>query len=73
MLLGTPDLDTDDRRALAEIEAMRQQLRLHVRATPRWTGQLRRELFAAAIQGSNTIEHITVSMTEARADRKSVV
>lgn len=67
MLLGTPDLDTDDRRALAEIEAMRQQLRLHVRATPRWTGQLRRELFAAAIQGSNTIEHITVSMTEARA------
>lgn len=67
MLLRTPDLDADDRRVLDEIEAMREQLRLHVRATPRWIGQLRRELFAAAIQGSNTIEQITVSMPEARA------
>lgn len=67
MLLRIPVLDAADRRVLGEIEAMREQLRLHVRATPRWTGQLRRELFAAAIQGSNTIERITVSMSEARA------
>lgn len=67
MLLRTPDLDGDDRRVLAEIEGMRAELRLHVRGAPRWTGQLRRELFAAAVQGSNTIEQITVSMAEARA------
>ncbi|MPZ27993.1 MAG: Fic family protein [Micromonosporaceae bacterium] len=67
MLLRAPDLDVDDRRVIGEIEAMRDRLRLHVRATPRWSGQLRRELFAAAIQGSNTIEQITVSMSEARA------
>ncbi|MGH3683012.1 MAG: Fic family protein [Natronosporangium sp.] len=67
MLLRTPDLDADDHRVLDNIEAMREQLRLHVRATPRWTGQLRRNLAAAAIRGSNTIEHITVSMSEARA------
>jgi Fic family protein len=67
MLLKTPELDADDRRVLGEIEAMREDLRLHVRATPRWTGQLRRELFAAAVQGSNTIEQITVDISEARA------
>lgn len=67
MLLRTPELDADDRRVLGEIEAMREDLRLHVRATPRWTGQLHRELFAAAVQGSNTIEQITVDMSEARA------
>lgn len=67
MLVRTPDLDADDHRVLGDIEAMREQLRLHVRATPRWTGQLRRNLAAAAIQGSNTIERITVSMSEARA------
>lgn len=67
MLLRTPDLNGDDRRVLAEVEDMRAELRLHVRGAPRWTGQLRRELFAAAVQGSNTIEQITVSMAEARA------
>lgn len=67
MLLKTPELDADDHRVLGEIEAMREDLRLHLRATPRWTGQLRRELFAAAVQGSNTIEQITVSMSDARA------
>jgi Fic family protein len=67
MLSRTPELDADDRRVLGEVEAMREDLRLHVRATPRWTGQLRRELFAAAVQGSNTIEQITVDISEARA------
>ncbi|GHJ45443.1 cell division protein Fic [Catellatospora sp. TT07R-123] len=67
MLLQTPKLDDDDLRVLGEIEQMRRDLQLHVRAHPRWTGQLRRELFAAAVQGSNTIEQITVSMSDARA------
>lgn len=67
MLIQTPKLDTNDLRVLAEIEAMREELRLHVRARPHWNGQLRRELFAAAVQGSNTIENITVDMSDARA------
>jgi Fic family protein len=67
MLLRTSELDADDRRVLGEVEAMREDLRLHVRAIPRWTGQLRRNLAAAAIQGSNTIEQITVHISEARA------
>lgn len=67
MLLGTPELAADDRRVLAEIGAMREQLRLHLRASPHWTGQLRRELFAGEVQGSNAIERITVTMSDARA------
>ncbi|MDI1465638.1 Fic family protein [Catellatospora sp. KI3] len=67
MLLQTPKLDDDDLSVLGEIEQMRRDLQLHVRARPHWTGQLRRELFAAAVQGSNTIEQITVSMSDARA------
>ncbi|MEU7826817.1 Fic family protein [Catellatospora sp. NPDC049133] len=67
MLLQTPKLDGDDLRVLGEIDQMRADLQLHVRARPHWTGQLRRELFAAAVQGSNTIEQITVTMTDARA------
>ncbi|GAA1645559.1 Fic family protein [Catellatospora bangladeshensis] len=67
MLLQTPKLDADDLRVLAEIAQLQSDLQLHVRARPHWTGQLRRELFAAALQGSNTIEQITVSMADARA------
>lgn len=67
MLIRTPELDTEDLRVLAEIGEYRDRLKLHARDHARWTGQLRRELFAAAIQGSNTIERITISMADARA------
>jgi Fic family protein len=46
---------------------MRAELRAHLRSRPRWESQLRRSLFAAAIQGSNTIENITISSADARA------
>jgi Fic family protein len=46
---------------------MRSELRINLRAKPHWEGQLRRSLFAAAIQGSNTIENITISSSDARA------
>jgi hypothetical protein len=52
---------------LGEIDQMRADLQLHVRDRPHWTGQLRRQLTAAAIQGSNTIEKITIGMSDARA------
>jgi Fic family protein len=67
MLYELPALDAADTRVLRELEAMRSELRTHLRSKPRWEGQLRRSLFAAAIQGSNTIEKITISSSDARA------
>ncbi|WP_232345131.1 Fic family protein [Actinoplanes awajinensis] len=46
---------------------MRTELRTQLGSTPRWEGPFRRSLFAAAIQGSNTIENITISSADARA------
>lgn len=67
MLYALPELDAEDLRVLGELDAMRAELSVQLRAKPRWEGQLRRSLFAAAIQGSNTIEHITISSSDARA------
>jgi Fic family protein len=67
MLYGMPALDAIDHQVLAELDAMHSELRVHLRSGPRWEGQLRRSLFAAAIQGSNTIENITISSSDARA------
>lgn len=67
MLYAMPALDADDQKVLGELDAMRADLQLHLREKPRWEGQLRRSLFAAAIQGSNTIERITISDSDARA------
>ena len=62
-----PALDAADLRVLGELDEMRSALRAQLRSKPRWEGQLRRSLFAAAIQGSNTIENITISSSDARA------
>lgn len=67
MLYALPELDAADLRVLSELDQMRADLGVHLRAKPHWEGQLRRSLFAAAIQGSNTIEKITISSADARA------
>ncbi|WP_229073263.1 Fic family protein [Actinoplanes sp. DH11] len=67
MLYALPSLETADRQVLTGIDGMQSELRAHLRSEPRWAGQLRRSLFAAAIQGSNTIENITISGSDARA------
>ena len=67
MLYAMPALDVADLRVLRELNEMRSELSAQLRAKPHWAGQLRRSLFAAAIQGSNTIENITISSTDARA------
>lgn len=64
MLYGVPELDDDDARVLEEIDAMRGRLRLHLRAPRRWEGQLRRNLTARAIAGSNTIEGYAASVAD---------
>lgn len=56
MLYGTPSLEAIDRAVLGEIEEMRRDLRYRLAETHRWDGQLRRQLQARAIQGSNSIE-----------------
>ncbi len=66
-MYAMPGLDTADLQVLGELDEMRSALRTHLRSKPRWEGQLRRSLFAAAIQGSNTIENITISSSDARA------
>jgi Fic family protein len=67
MLIATPKLDADDHRVLNEIEEYRQKLRFQVRDHLKWEGQLRRHLVANAIQGSNSIENINVSLENASA------
>ncbi|MCE7080467.1 Fic family protein [Streptomyces sp. ST2-7A] len=56
MLYRTPPLDDADRLALDEITEMRHEMRHLLRSPRRWTKQLRRNLTARAIAGSNTIE-----------------
>jgi Fic family protein len=67
MLYSLPALDDADLLVLNQLTEMRSELRAHLRSKPRWEGVLRRSLFAAAIQGSNTIENITISGSDARA------
>lgn len=67
MLYAMPVLDAADLRVLGELNEMRAELSTQLRSKPHWEGQLRRSLFAAAIQGSNTIENITISSSDARA------
>ncbi|MGK5548672.1 Fic family protein [Streptomyces sp. URMC 127] len=67
MLYETPALDADDHRVLEEIEQMRMRLRHQLRAQPRWSGQLRRNLTARAIAGSNTIEGYAATVDDVEA------
>ena len=66
-LFRTPTLSPADLSVLAEIHAMREELR-HLLGTPRrWQGMLRRTLLARAIQGSNSIEGYHISVEDAVA------
>jgi Fic family protein len=67
MLYAMPAVDGADHLVLLELGTMRAELRAHLQSEPPWEGPFRRNLFAAAIQGSNTIERITISGSDARA------
>ncbi|GIH68402.1 Fic family protein [Sphaerimonospora thailandensis] len=64
MLYGTPVLDGIDDKVLAEIEEMRTDLKYRLAEPHRWDGQLRRQLQARAIQGSNSIEGYRASVED---------
>jgi Fic family protein len=67
MLFSPPDLDQEDLGVIREIEALRDQLKVYLRESRRWKGQLRRNLKARAIRGSNSIEGYDVSLDDAIA------
>ena len=67
MLFKTPDLNRQDLVVLRQIEDYRGQLRSALRTPKRWTGNLRRNLMARAIRGSNSIEGYDVSLDDALA------
>jgi Fic family protein len=66
MIYATPVLSQEDKAVLALIHEQKEQLRYTVAQAPnRWTGSLRRNTFARALQGSNSIEGINADLSEA--------
>jgi Fic family protein len=68
MIYAIPTLAAEDLEVLKRLHEQREQLRYSVAKSPnRWTGFLRRTTFARALQGSNSIEGINASLSDAVA------
>jgi Fic family protein len=68
MIHEYPKLETIDQDVLGMIRDQRQKLRHQVSQNPiRWNGFLRKNTFARALQGSNSIEGINANLAEAVA------
>jgi Fic family protein len=68
MILAPPTLDTRERSVIERVALVRGSLQYAIRAVPqRWTGLLRRDTLARAVQGSNSIEGYNVSIEDAIA------
>ena len=67
MLFHTPPLDEQEMDVCARVDDLRRALRGQVSEQRRWTGLLRRVASARAIQGSNSIEGLNVSLDDAVA------
>ena len=68
MLFVTPELTSQEVEVVERIDELRRQLRYQVSGHPRrWTGSLRRAMFARALRGSNTIEGYNVDLADAMA------
>ena len=67
MLFRTPPLDEQETDVCARVDDLRLALRGQVSEQRRWTGLLRRVASARAIQGSNSIEGLNVSLDDAVA------
>ncbi len=67
-IFETPKLADQELDVISRIDDLRRDLRYQVSGHPRrWTGSLRRAMFARAIQGSNTIEGYNVTLADAMA------
>ena len=67
MLFKTPHLNEYERKITEEILSIRDNLRYAISSSYRWVGVLRRNTFARAIQGSNSIEGYNVTADDAIA------
>ena len=67
MLFKVPRLTPKEIVVVERIEEIRKQLSYATRGQRRWTGSLRRTMFARAIQGSNSIEGYNVTFADAIA------
>lgn len=67
MIFSAPIIREDELQAIAKIDEIRRSLGYALQSPGRWTGVLRRNLIAGAIQGSNSIEGYTVSLEDAIA------
>jgi Fic family protein len=68
MIYDYPKLEAIDQDVLNKIREQRKSLQFQVNQNPiRWTGFLRKNTFARAIQGSNSIEGINANLAEAIA------
>jgi Fic family protein len=67
MLYEPPALDAQETEVLRSIELLKRELDYAVAHRRRWFGVMRRNTFARAIQGSNTIEGYNVTMEDAVA------
>src|SRR5688500_13451394 len=68
MIHAYPSLTTEDHGVLGLIRGLRGELRHQLNSSPiRWTGFLRRNTFARALQGSNSIEGFNANLAEAVA------
>ena len=67
MLFNASELNSEELDAIKRIEDLKTNLRYAVASPHRWTGMLRRNAFARAIRGSNSIEGFKVSKDDAVA------
>jgi len=67
IIFQTPQIAEAEAEVLGKIDEIRSGLKHALRAPTRWTGFLRRNLTALAIQGSNTIEGYNVTFEDAVA------
>ena len=67
MVFQIPGILEREAEVLAEIEKVRTRLNYALKTPKRWTGFLRRNLTARAVQGSNSIEGYNVTFDDAVA------
>lgn len=67
MLFEAPKLDARELEVSGEIDELRHKLRSRLYEPRRWTGSLRRNQFARAVQGSNSIEGYEAKLDDAVA------
>lgn len=67
MIYEIPALGAREQQVLGLIDDQHRALRLQLHSPRRWEGQLRRQTFARAVQGSNSIEGFVAKLDDAAA------